>query len=161
MQKHDFDTAVKFANPEQLLDRVGTASPKYHVQGVHAAGLQLAPLIYAGVWHSGYQNYTIFVVHTVSFVFFGVELTTPGSIHWRQKYPKMTLFGTRFGEPRGILPHSGTNHSHKPYIDGLQILSSLCMPRHFFDRPNPVEQLFWCGKFDCTECQSHAFACSN
>ena len=56
MQKHDFDTAVKFATPEQLRDRVGSVSPKYHVKVVHAAGLQLASLIYAEIWHSGYQS---------------------------------------------------------------------------------------------------------
>ena len=56
MQNLDLDTAVKFATPEQLHDRVGSDSPRYHVQGVHAAGLQLDPLVYAGIRHSGYLN---------------------------------------------------------------------------------------------------------
>ena len=46
---------------------VGCAFPLYPVQKVCAAALQLAPLIYAGIWNSGYINKTIFVVHTVSF----------------------------------------------------------------------------------------------
>ena len=49
-----------------------------------------------------------------------------------KKYPTMARFGTRFRRAWGILPRSGTNHTHKPYIDELQILSSLCMPRHDF-----------------------------
>ena len=44
----------------------------------------------------------------------------------------MARFGTRFGRAWGIFPRSGTNRTHKPYIDELQILSSLCMPRHDF-----------------------------
>ena len=56
MQNLDLDTAVKFANAEQLRDKVGSDSPRYHAQVVHAAGLQLAPLIYAGIRHSGYLN---------------------------------------------------------------------------------------------------------
>ena len=44
----------------------------------------------------------------------------------------MASFGTRFGRAWGILPRSGTNHTHKPHIDELQILSSLSMPRHDF-----------------------------
>ena len=49
-----------------------------------------------------------------------------------KKSPKNARFGTRFGRAWGILPRSGTNNTHKPYIDELQILSSLCMPRHDF-----------------------------
>ena len=44
----------------------------------------------------------------------------------------MARFGTRFGRAWGILPRSGTNHTHKPYIDELKILYSLCIPRHDF-----------------------------
>ena len=46
---HDFATAVKGATPDQLRDRVGCAYLIYTVQGVRAAGLQLAPLIYARI----------------------------------------------------------------------------------------------------------------
>ena len=49
MQMHHFATAVKGATPDQLRDRVGCAYLKYTVQGVRAAGLQLAPLIYARI----------------------------------------------------------------------------------------------------------------
>ena len=49
MQRHDFATAVKGATPDQLRDRVGCAYLIYTVQGVRAAGLQLAPLIYARI----------------------------------------------------------------------------------------------------------------
>ena len=49
-----------------------------------------------------------------------------------KKSPKIARFGTRFGRAWGILPRSGTNHTYKPYIDELHILSSLCMPRHDF-----------------------------
>ena len=56
MPRHDFATAVKGATSEQLRDRVGCAFPIYPVQGVRAAGLQLATLIYAGMWNSGYIN---------------------------------------------------------------------------------------------------------
>ena len=49
MPRHDFATTVKGATSEQLRDRVGCAFPIYPVPGVHAAGLQLAPLIYAGM----------------------------------------------------------------------------------------------------------------
>ena len=56
IRKHYFDIAVKFTTPEQLRDRVGSASPRYHFQAVHAAGLQLALLIYAGIRQSGYLN---------------------------------------------------------------------------------------------------------
>ena len=45
MQRHDFATAVKGANPDQLRDRVGCAYLICTVQGVRAAGLQLAFLI--------------------------------------------------------------------------------------------------------------------
>ena len=44
----------------------------------------------------------------------------------------MARFGTRFGGAWGILPRSRTNQTHKPYIDELQILFSLCIPRHDF-----------------------------
>ena len=44
----------------------------------------------------------------------------------------MARFGIRFGRARGILPRAGANHTHKPYTDELQILSSVCMPRHAF-----------------------------
>ena len=47
-----------------------------------------------------------------------------------KKYPTMARFGTRFGRAWGILPRPGTNHTHKPYIDELKILYSLCIPRH-------------------------------
>ena len=43
MQRHDFATAVKGATPDQLRDRVGCAYLIYTLQGVRAAGLQLAP----------------------------------------------------------------------------------------------------------------------
>ena len=56
MPRHDFATTVKGATSEQRRDRVGCAFPIYPVPGVHAAGLQLAPLIYAGLWKSGYIN---------------------------------------------------------------------------------------------------------
>ena len=56
MQRHDFATAVKGATPDQLRDRVGCAYLIYTVQGVRAAGLQLAPLIYARIWNSGCIN---------------------------------------------------------------------------------------------------------
>ena len=49
MQRHDFATAVKGATPDQLRDRVGCAYLIYTVQGVRAAGLQMAPLIYARI----------------------------------------------------------------------------------------------------------------
>ena len=49
MPSHDFATAVKGATSEQLRDRVGCAFPIYPVQGVNAAGLQLATLIYTGM----------------------------------------------------------------------------------------------------------------
>ena len=49
-----------------------------------------------------------------------------------KKSPKIARFGTRLGRAWGILPRLGTNHTHKPYIDELQILSSLCMPRYDF-----------------------------
>ena len=49
MPRYDFATAVKGATLEQLCDRVGCAFPIYPVQGVRAAGLQLATLIYAGI----------------------------------------------------------------------------------------------------------------
>ena len=55
MPKHDFATAVIGATSEQR-DRVGCASQIYPVQSVRTAGLQLAPLIYAGMWNSGYIN---------------------------------------------------------------------------------------------------------
>ena len=44
----------------------------------------------------------------------------------------MASFGTRFGGAWGITPRMEANHTHKPYIDELQILSSLCMPRYDF-----------------------------
>ena len=49
MQMHDFATAVKGATTDQLRDRVGCAYLIYTVQGVRAAGLQLAPLINARI----------------------------------------------------------------------------------------------------------------
>ena len=49
MQRHDFATAVKGATTHQLRDRVGCAYLIYTVQGVRAAGLQLAPLINARI----------------------------------------------------------------------------------------------------------------
>ena len=44
----------------------------------------------------------------------------------------MARFGTSFGGAWGIWPRSGANHTHKPYTDELQILSSLCRRRHDF-----------------------------
>ena len=64
--RHGFATAVKGAISEQLCDRVGCAFPIYPVQGVRAAGLQLALIFYAGMWNSWYINYTTFAVNTVS-----------------------------------------------------------------------------------------------
>ena len=49
MPRHDFATAVKVAAPDHLRDRVGCAYLIYTAQGVRAAGLQLAPLIYARI----------------------------------------------------------------------------------------------------------------
>ena len=49
MPRHDFATALKVATPDQLRDRVGCAYLIYTAQGVRAAGLQLAPLIYARI----------------------------------------------------------------------------------------------------------------
>ena len=74
-------------------DRVGCAYLIYPVQGVRAAGLQLTPLIYARIWNSGCINWTIFVVHTVSFVFIDVELTTPEGVHWRKSTRKWPVSG--------------------------------------------------------------------
>ena len=79
MPRHDFATAVKGATSEQLRDMVGCAFSIYPVQGVRSAGLQLAPLIYTGMWNSGWLNWTTFVDHTVSFLLVDVELTTPGA----------------------------------------------------------------------------------
>ena len=56
MPMHDFATAVKGATSEQLRDRVWCAFPIYPVQGVHAAGLQLATLISTGMWNPGNVN---------------------------------------------------------------------------------------------------------
>ena len=47
-----------------------------------------------------------------------------------KKHPKIARFGTHFGGAYGILPRSGANHTQKPCIDELQILSSLYKPRH-------------------------------
>ena len=44
----------------------------------------------------------------------------------------MARFGTSFRGAWGIWPRSGANHTHRPYTDELQILSSWCMPRHDF-----------------------------
>ena len=49
MPRHVIVPAVKGATSEQLRDRVGCAFPIYPVQGVRAAGLQLAFIFYAGV----------------------------------------------------------------------------------------------------------------
>ena len=49
-----------------------------------------------------------------------------------EKYPTMARFGTHFGGACGILLRAEANHTHKPYIDELQILSSLYMRRHDF-----------------------------
>ena len=65
--RHDFVTAVKGATLEQLRDRVESAFPIYPVQGVRAAGLQLATLSYTRMCNSGYINEATFVDHTVSF----------------------------------------------------------------------------------------------
>ena len=66
MLRHDFTTAVKGAISEQLRDRVGCAFLIYPVQGVHATGLQLGLIFYAGMWNSWYINYTTFAVNIVS-----------------------------------------------------------------------------------------------
>ena len=44
----------------------------------------------------------------------------------------MARFGTSFRGAWGFWPRSGANLTTKPYTDELQILSSLCMPRHDF-----------------------------
>ena len=44
----------------------------------------------------------------------------------------MARFGTCFRGAWGIWPRSGANLTTKPYTDELQILCSLCMPRHDF-----------------------------
>ena len=56
MPKHDFATAAEVVTPDQLRDRVGCAYLIYTAQGVRAAGLQLALLIYARIWNSGCIN---------------------------------------------------------------------------------------------------------
>ena len=130
MPRHDFTTAVKGAISEQLHDRVGCAFPIYPVQGVRAAGLQLALIFYAGMWNSWYINYT-----TLQLTQFRCRRCRLDDIKGRslaKKHLKITRFGTHFGGAYGILPRSGANHSHKPYIDELQILPSLYMPRHNF-----------------------------
>ena len=97
--------------PDQLRDRVGCAYLIYPVQGVRAAGLQLTLLIYARIWKSGCINYTIFVVHTVSFVFIDVELTTPEGVHWRKSTRKWPVSGPVL-EGRGALaPLRGKWHT--------------------------------------------------
>ena len=56
-----------------------------------------------------------------------------GDTRWQElaeKYPTMARFGTHFGGACGILLRAEANHTHKPYIDELQILFSLYMPRH-------------------------------
>ena len=45
-----FATAAEVVTPDQLRDRVGCAYLIYTAQGVRAAGLQLALLIYARIW---------------------------------------------------------------------------------------------------------------
>ena len=49
-----------------------------------------------------------------------------------EKVPENGSFRDQFGGAWGIWPRSGANHTHKLYTDELQILSSLCMPRHDF-----------------------------
>ena len=77
-------------------------------------------------------NYTIFVVHTVSFVCIDFEMTTPGGVHW-QNVSENDWFPDLFWRGEGYLPSFGANHTYKPYIEKLQILSSLCMQRYDFD----------------------------
>ena len=48
-QRHGFATAAEVVTPDQLRDRVGYAYLIYTAQGVRAAGLQLALLIYARI----------------------------------------------------------------------------------------------------------------
>ena len=62
----------------------------------------------------------------------------------------MASFGTRFGGAWGITPHTEANHTHKPYIDELQILHNLCMPRYDFAtavKGATLEQL--CDRVGC------------
>ena len=56
MPKHGFATAAEVVTPDQLRDKVGCAYLIYTAQGVRAAGLQLALLIYARIWNSGCIN---------------------------------------------------------------------------------------------------------
>ena len=106
MPRHAFATAVKDATSEQLRNSVGCAFLIYPVQGVRAACLQLASLIYAGMWNSGYVNYTIFVVHTVSFVFIDVELMTLEGVHWRKSTRKWPVSGPVLRAPWTFLSGS-------------------------------------------------------
>ena len=120
MPRHGFATAVEVVTPDQLRDRVGCAYLIYPVQGVRAAGLQLTLLIYARIWNSGCINWTIFVVHTVSFVFIDVELTTPETgVHWRKSTRKWLFLGPALqgrgasSPARGQVTH--TNHTPMNY----------------------------------------------
>ena len=74
----------------------------------------------------------IFVVHTVSFVFIDVELTTPEGVHWRKSTRKWLFLGPALQGRGASSPAQGQVTHTKPYTDELQILSSLCMPRHGF-----------------------------
>ena len=76
-------------------------------------------------------NYTIFVVHTVSFVFIDVELTTPEGVHWRKSTRKWPVSGPVL-EGRGASSPAQGQMTTQTIHDELQILSSLCMPRHGF-----------------------------
>ena len=109
---------------------VGCAFPIYPVQNVCAAALQLAPLIYAGIWNSGYINKTIFVVHTVSF---------SAMSNWRhqgsfigEKVPDNGPFRDPFWTGMGhIAPLRDKSHTQTIHR-WTKILYSLCIPRHDF-----------------------------
>ena len=69
------------------------------------------------MWNSGYINYTIIVVHTISFI--DVELTTPGGVHWRKSTRKSPVSGSVLKGHRSSCPAQGlitqTNHTSMNY----------------------------------------------
>ena len=81
--------------------------------------LRLHQLDHICSWHSQFR-------------FHWCRIDITGGRSLAKKYSKIARFGTHFGGAWGILPRSGTNHTHRPYIDKLQILSSLCIARHDF-----------------------------
>ena len=89
MPRHGFATAVEVVTPDQLRDRVGCA------------------------------HLTIFVVHTVSFVFIDVELTTPEGVHWRKSTRKWLFLGPALQGRGASSPAQGqvthTNHTPMNY----------------------------------------------